>query len=143
VPHDPEEDLVLEAAEAVAATAAASVRPHRRCVLRGHFVERVTCNCTPEGMNTFRSRNKNRRAGKKSRTAGPARNQERRAERGSWRPVGTDSHPRTRRARKRNSHAIQQSGGRRTNPRDWLGLAGSIDRRAGSCWLAASLPAGA
>lgn len=49
VPHDPEEDPVGENAEAVAA---ASGRPQRCCVLRGHFVERVTCTDAAAGMNS-------------------------------------------------------------------------------------------
>jgi hypothetical protein len=82
VAQDPEEDVVREVVEAVAATAAAGWSLPRR-VLRGHFAERVTCTETAAGGSTQESRTP------------LARNKERRANRN-----GLTSNPRTRRGRK-------------------------------------------
>jgi hypothetical protein len=82
VAQDPDEDVVREVVEAVAATAAAGWSLPRR-VLQGHFAERVTCMETAAGVSTQESRTP------------LARNKERRANRN-----GLTSNPRTRRGRK-------------------------------------------
>jgi len=58
VRQDPEEDLVPEAAEAVAAAVTASGRPPpRRCVFREHFFEQVTCTEHRDRREHLRSQN--------------------------------------------------------------------------------------